>query len=62
MDTLITLIMGLGVLGLIWLALARFGSNKTDWKNKDRAKAFEMIGTGLVMLLVGILVIGLFEA
>ena len=49
------------MLGLSWLALARFGSNKSDWKNKDRKKAFEMVGGGLAMVLIGMFIIALFE-
>jgi hypothetical protein len=58
MDSLFSLVVGLGLLGLFWYGFARAVSSKREWE-KEKSKNREMIFTGILFLFLAIVVVSL---
>lgn len=58
MDTLLPLVIGLGLLGLFWYGFARTVSTNKEWE-KEKTKNREMILTGLLFLFLAVVVVSL---
>jgi cell division protein FtsN len=58
METLFMLIVATVLVGLVLLAYARMGSNKSEWK-KEKSRNLEMIGIGMGMFIVAVVIAGL---